>query len=162
VGHHITALILAVPVDASAARGWDAVPVALAGGLTLVHVTHYYTAYWQATRGVTAELDVPAEFPPIFPRESVVELLAADLAGEPDPDYALVMTDYFGGAGGQWACGRTGGRFGPASDINEALRALGVRAGAGQDEFDTVGLVAHRMSPEYLDRYEDLCEELGI
>ena len=33
---------------------------------------------------------------------------------------------------------------------------------AGEDEFATVGLGRHRRSPEYLDRYVDLCDELGV
>jgi len=46
-------------------------------------------------------------------------------------------------------------------DINAALRVLGVVAADGLDEFDTVGLAEHRSTPEALDRYEDLCDELA-
>ncbi|MBF6137321.1 hypothetical protein IU501_30560 [Nocardia otitidiscaviarum] len=48
------------------------------------------------------------------------------------------------------------------STINAALRAFGVTAAPGSDEFDTVGLADHRSSPDYLDRYIDLCDDMGV
>lgn len=81
---------------------------ALGAHLCLIHIGHYYTAYWQAWRGEAAKLDVPPDFPATFPREGVVLSLAAALTGSVDrgeaPTFALVMTDYFGGASDQWAC----------------------------------------------------------
>lgn len=68
-----------------------------------------------------------------------------------------------GGVGEQWACAFVEGRRVQAvGDINAALRVLGVVAAEGLDEFDTVGLAAHRSSPEELERYEDLCDDLGL
>jgi hypothetical protein len=163
VAHHLTALIVAGPFDAQAAAEWDVAGVALdSGGLWLFHLDHYWSAYWQARRGSTAMLDVPADFPPTFPRQAVVADLAAALTDDTRP-FALVMTDYFGGAGGQWACVLTGGHRAPAvSKINNALHHLGVRSNDGRDEFDTVGLGRHRRAPESLERYPDLCVELGV
>jgi hypothetical protein len=46
--------------------------------------------------------------------------------------------------------------------INQALEYLGVQAQLGSDEFDTVGLSRHRSMPEYLSRYVDMAEELGV
>ena len=46
--------------------------------------------------------------------------------------------------------------------INECLKALGVQAIAGQDEFDTVGLGKYSVSPDYLEKYDDLSVELGV
>ncbi|MEU4420821.1 hypothetical protein AB0F81_09350 [Actinoplanes sp. NPDC024001] len=161
--HSITALIVNSAYDDRAATEWDVSAVALDGGLWLFHLSHYWTAYQQARRGTTGTLDVPSRFPPVFPREAVVTDLAGALTGAEQPTFALVMTDYFGGAGDQWACAYQAGRPVPgADDINSALRVLGVRAAAGRDEFDTVGLGAHRSPPGYLDRYEDLCDELGV
>ena len=78
-------------------------------------------------------------------------------------DYALVETDYFGGAGDQASAVYRKGRDLPlfASDrvphgaINEALKVIGVRAEAGADEFDTLGLGAYRNFEEYFDHYYD-------
>jgi hypothetical protein len=98
VGHNITGMILPGPCDRHAVTEWDAAEVPLGAGLSLVHLTHYYTAYWHV---------------------------------------------------------------GGVRDSNHALRVLGVRAVAGADEFDTVGLGRHRRTPACLDRYEDLCDDLG-
>ena len=164
--HCITALILREPCDEHAAREWDVAAVPLRGGLRLVHIDHYYTAYWQARRGETGTLDVPSDFPGVFPRERVVASLVTDLAGtarDALPPFALVMTDYFGGLGEQWARAYLRGEAVPSvRDINAALRVLGVEAAAGLDEFDTVGLADHRHPPDHLDRYPDLCDELGV
>jgi hypothetical protein len=163
MGHSICAVIVGEPFDERAASEWDVVGLPLGQRLRLAHISHYYTAYMQARRGETAMLDIPPDFPVIFPREAVVLSLAAALAGERAATFALVMTDYFGGAGDQWACAFVEGRRVEAvSNINAALRALGVQAAEGLDEFDTVGLARHRTTPDYLDRYEDLCNELDV
>ncbi|MEU8241210.1 hypothetical protein AB0C07_23445 [Actinoplanes missouriensis] len=166
MGHSICALIVGEPFDEGAAHQWDVVGLPVGESLRLVHISHYYTAYMQRCRGETATLDVPASFPDPFPREAVVAslaaALAADLPGEKAPAFALVMTDYFGGTGEQWACVYIAGRrVETVSDINAALRVLGVQAAEGLDEFDTVGLAHHRTTPDYLDRYEALCDKLG-
>jgi hypothetical protein len=161
VGHSISALIVGEPFDERAAREWDVVGLPVGQRLRLVHISHYYTAYMQARRGETAMLDVPADFPGVFPREAVVAGLAAALAG--DAPFAVVMTDYFGGVGDQWACAFVAGRrVETVRDINAALRTMGVQAAESLDEFDTVGLAGHRSTPPCLDRYEDLCDEMGV
>jgi hypothetical protein len=163
VGHHITAIIIADPFSADAARAFDLVTVPLLGSpLTLFHIDHYYTAYWQAKRGCATLLDVPNEFPIIFPREGVVLEIVAALTGLPAAKFALIQTEYFGGAGSQWACVFTGAHRDSAGTINGALHALGVVRAPGLDEFDTVGLSAHRYEPEELERYRALCDELGV
>lgn len=167
VGHSICALIVGEPFDERATREWDVVGLPVGQSLRLVHISHYYTGYMQARRGETATLDVPADFPGIFPREAVVASLAAALAGDRPigaaAPFAVVLTDYFGGVGDQWACAFVAGRRVEAvRDINAALRAMGVQAAAGLDEFDTIGLARHRSTPDYLARYEDLCDELGV
>ncbi|WP_434424870.1 hypothetical protein [Nannocystis pusilla] len=164
MSHRITALLIAGPHDAAAAERFDLRPLPLTAGLTLFHVDHYFTAYWQALTGATERLDVPATVPSIFPSEGVVCRMARELTGAEAPTFALVMTDYFGGVGGQWACVFRGAQRISADDasINDALRALGVTRTADEDEFDVVGLGRHRRSPEHLDRYVDLCEDLGV
>ncbi|MFZ6180911.1 hypothetical protein [Nannocystis pusilla] len=164
MAHRITALLIVGPHDTAAAERFDLRPVPLTAELTLFHLDHYFTAYWQAATGTTERLDVPAAVPSTFPAEGVVCRMARELTGAEAPTFALVMTDYFGGVGGQWACVFHGAQRLSADDasINDALRALGVTRTGGQDEFDTVGLGRHRRSPEHLHRYVDLCEELGV
>ena len=164
MGHNITAIVLRDVFEPEVVRALDLVAVPIASPLTLFHIDHYYTAYWQAVRGCVTELDVPAGFPGVFPREGIVVQLVAELTGLDAPRFALIQTEYFGGAGGQWACAFTGERCetGTAATINAALRTLGVIRRGALDEFDTVGLGAHRSSPDYLTRYVGLCDELGV
>jgi len=138
-------------------------PVPLPQGLSLVHITHYFSAYWQARLGVTASLPVPADFPVTFPREAVLARLSGELAGNDEAPFGLIMTDYFGGYGDQWAIAVSPALPTPlvTGSVNEVLRALGVVAVAGKDEFDSVGLGEHSETPDYLDRYQDLCAEIG-
>ncbi|WP_410875711.1 hypothetical protein [Nocardia sp. A7] len=163
MGHSITALIVPGLIDTGAATRWDLVPMPLHDDLTLFHITHFYTAYWQAAQGVTEQIEWSPEMPALFPREGVMRVIAADLTARPEPSFAVICTDYFAGVGDQWgaAC-LAGGAIRSVSSINAALRILGITAAPGLDEFDTIGLAHHRSTPEYLDRYSDLCDELGV
>jgi len=164
VTHDITAIVIADDFNAEVAAALGLVAVPLVPPLTLFHIDHYFTAYWQAVRGSSARLDVSAEFPIGFPREGVVVTLVAELTGLESPRFALIKTEYFGGAGEQWACGFVGARreTNESATINDALRMLGVVKAGSLDEFDAVGLGAHRRSPDHLTRYADLCDELGV
>ena len=46
--------------------------------------------------------------------------------------------------------------------INDALAFFGVIKKDNLDEFDTVGLSNYRSAPEYLIKYIDLADELGV
>jgi len=163
VGHSITALIVRGRCDPAAAAAVDLRPVILTGDLTLLHIDHNYAAYWQSVRGVVGELDVPEDFPTVFPRERVLASLVESLVDTASPAFAILMTDYFGGVGDQWACAFSGVARCPSdATINGALRCLGVTRRPGRDEFDTVGLSAHRSPPDDLDRYVDLCQALEL
>ncbi len=164
VGHHITAIVIADAFKTEVARNLDLVPVPLTSPLSLFHIDHYYTAYWQAVRRCTKQLDVPSGFPGVFPREGIVAQLVKELTGLEAATFALIQTDYFGGTGDQWACAFTGERCEThaSATINDALKVLGVVRHGNLDEFDTAGLGAHRSSPEYLERYVGLCDELGV
>jgi hypothetical protein len=62
---------------------------------------------------------------------------------------AYIETDYFGRTGSQVATAfERGVRILECGSVNEALRAIGVRAAAGCDEWDTVGLSDHRSMPD--------------
>ena len=164
MAHNITAIIIVDAFDPEVARNLDLVPVPLSPPLTLFHIDDYYTAYWQAVRGCIGHLDVPSDFPSVFPREEIVAQLVAELTALKSARFALIQTEYFGGAGEQWACVFTGDQRDSrdGATINDALRMLGVVGQRSLDEFDFVGLGAHRSPPEYLERYVDLCDELGV
>lgn len=164
VGHNITAIVIADAFKTEVVRNLDLVPVPLTSPITLFHIDHYYTAYWQAVRGCNKQLDVPSEFSGVFPREGIVAQLVAELTGHEAARFALIQTEYFGGAGDQWACAFIGDHreSSASATINDALRLLGVVRQGNLDEFDTVGLGAHRSPPEYLERYVGLCDELGV
>lgn len=163
MGHSITALVIPGRPDPAALETYDLRAVALAEGLTLLHIDHYYAAYWQKHLGHEGLLPAPGSPPGIFPREAVLARIAAALTGLSAPRFAILQTDYFGGAGSQWAAAFEGERaLAGDGTINAALRHLGVARRAGLDEFDTVGLGAHRCPPDDLERYVDLCDELGV
>ncbi|WP_430787429.1 hypothetical protein [Actinoplanes sp. G11-F43] len=163
MGHNITALIVAEPFDEAVAREWGVTGEPLGHGIRLVHLNAAYTTYQQHQRRAGTALEAPEDFPPVFPREGVIADLAAALTARRPPAFALIMTDYFGGTGSQWATAWSDGHRHPeVRDVNSALRALGVQRTRGRDEFDTVGLADHRRTPEALEEYWDLCEKLGI
>lgn len=76
----------------------------------------------------------------------------------------LIETDYFAGIGDQCANAFISSQNidKSMSAINQALRFLGVQAHPGMDEFDTVGLVNIRSCPDYLDKYVEMADELGL
>jgi hypothetical protein len=80
----------------------------------------------------------------------------------PEPLFAVIETDYFGGMGSQSAVVYRGSEeIMPAETdsggpINKALRVLGVVRQQGRDEFDTVGLGQYR---DFDDLFEDYRQE---
>lgn len=84
--------------------GWRAGP--LTAELALFHLTHHYTAYWQARRDGMAGA-CPGRLPACSPREGVVRLPAAELSGSPAPSFAVIHTDYHVGVGTQWGVAPT-------------------------------------------------------
>jgi hypothetical protein len=158
MGHHICALAVAEHVDLVRAAAVDLRPSVTYQHLTLLPVDMYYAEYWAGQRDAHASLDLPDDVPAIFPFHSVLLDFVREVTGKDDPRFAIVQTDYFGGAGGQWAVVFRGATrlTGEGTTINQALAALGIRARPPLDEFDTIGLEAHRHNPEYLDRYFDL------
>lgn len=153
--------------------GWVDAELAHSVGLRarLVHddisvfpIDHYFSSYWAARRGSGARLDLPDGLPATFPEEAVLCDLVREVTGTDKPRFAIIQTEYFAGFGDQWAVAFAGEKRLTAeqTSINEALAALGVRASASADEFDVIGLGEFRSNPDYLERYVDLCDELGV
>ena len=163
MGHAICALVVPAPIDVDRAAALDLRVALDHSGLVVLPIDHYYSAYWAAVRGVPGVFDRPPGLPAIFPVDAVLADLVAEVTGRDDLRFAIVQTDYFGGAGNQWAVvlrGRTP-ETGCVS-INAALAALGVRAEPPKDAFATIGLTGLRSNPEHLERYAELCDELGV
>jgi hypothetical protein len=158
VGHSICALVVAEPVNGGPAAAADLRPRLVHEHITVLPIDHYYSEYWAILRDARASLDLPRDLPATFPCEVVLLDLVRKVTGVAEPLFAIIQTDYFGGAGSQWAVAFRGAArlTGETTSINQALATLGVRARPPHDEFDTIGLGGYRANPEYLERYLDL------
>ncbi|HEY0604189.1 MAG TPA: hypothetical protein VGD58_14820 [Herpetosiphonaceae bacterium] len=163
MGHAICAVLLKGPFDQRIAERYDLFGIALTPEITMFHIDHYYTACWQKQLGVQGDLEGSVECA-IFPYEAVLHTLISAITGIEEPVFAVILTDYFGGAGEQWAQVYQGSKLvnPQIRIINQALAQLGVVASPGMDEFDTVGLSNYRSQPEYLEKYRDLADTLGV
>lgn len=143
MGHHIHAIIGATAVVARAADlGLTSQPIALDSGFAWVPVPDH-------------EIDRIAETTalPSSPWDdrfvhfgSVLPAIVAELSMH--GPVAYVETEYFGGVGEQVATAfHHRVRILECGSVNEALRAIGVLAARGRDEWDTLGLSGHRQMP---------------
>lgn len=164
MSHAITAIALKGDYNKDLAKEYDLLGTTLGFDLTLFHIDHYYTAYWQKKLKVTEYLELYNVEYACFPSEAVVEVLMSKVATDTPPQYAIIVTEYFGGFGKQYANVFYGNQLASkeVTNINQALFFLGVVAKEGLDEFDTVGLNRYRSQPDYLEKYVDLVEELGV
>jgi len=165
MGHNISAIILKGDYDNVKAEEYDLIGMALPNcDLTMFHINHYYSAYWQAKLGTDGHLYSKNIDYILFPNEQSIAYLISLITGKQDALYAIIATDYFGGIGNQWANVYQGDLIVDLSikSINDALYHLGVRSNEGMDEFDTVGLSGHRSEPEYLEKYIDLADQMGV
>ncbi|MES2840884.1 hypothetical protein [Hydrogenophaga sp.] len=150
--HDVKALIaLNKTLEVAAARFTSAVVCPLVQGLALLPITEALT---QELAGAHPEL-AHASPPLVESMAPGVAALAAQLS-EGGP-VAFISTEIFGGTGGQDALVWEGAEIvfalsdnedkmlaWPNTPISQALRAIGVQADDGKDEFDTVGLGTHR------------------
>ncbi|MDR6534473.1 hypothetical protein [Variovorax soli] len=150
--HDVKALIaLKKPLEVVAARFTSAVVCPLVQGLALLPITDAFT---QELADAHPEL-VHVSPPLLESMAPGVAALAAQLSEE--GPVAFISTEFFGGTGGQDALVWKGSGIvfalsdnednmlaWPNTPISQALRAIGVQADDGKDEFDTVGLGTHR------------------
>lgn len=163
MSHCICALVLSSPYDHEIARSYGLHERLAYGSLSLFPISHYWSAYWQAKRGNVDGMLAAVDVPGIFPTEGVIRAVACELTRLPTPRFAVIMSDYFGGVGDQWAIAFEGERaLTPVASVNAALRELGVVRAQGLDEWDTIGLGNYRSQPDHLDVFVDLCDELGV
>lgn len=165
MGHHITAIVLKGDYDQALAETFDLYGVALGFDLHMFFIDHYYSAYWQAKLGVNEELAfVKGAEHVIYPNEAALVELLQMIKGSRFVSFAIIVTNYFGGMGDQFAqvYQQTTLVSPHFNTISKALEWLGVVPVKNLDAFDTVGLSKYRSNPEYLDKYYDLADELGI
>ena len=158
--HNIIALVLKGKYDEEIAKTYDLLGKDIVFILTLFHVDHYYSAYWQFKFGLKASLRTTNSCV-IFPTEIVLAELMKKVSANADFEFAIILTDYFGGIGSQYASVYQNETLASESitKINQALKHLGVIKKNDLDEFDTVGLSNIRSQPDILDKYYALCEE---
>ncbi len=163
MGHSITAIILKGDFDKEKALSFDLFPTLLDFGLTLFHIDHYYSAFWQHKLNQNGQLDIANIDSFVFPKESVISKIVMKISKSDNPEYAIILTDYFGGQGNQYANVFIGPKNADKtiSNINQALIHLGVFAKNGQDEFETIELNKIKSQPKYLDKYAELTENDG-
>ncbi|MEM0961224.1 MAG: hypothetical protein AAGK21_01630 [Bacteroidota bacterium] len=170
MGHSITAVVLRGAADPERADAFGLTPVPLAEGLTMCFVSMHYAECWGYLLGDRGQLPGPEPTGGIhnaarmLPRDRALATIIRLVADVPEPTFALLVTNYFGGIGGQAAAAYQGDRWLTEGEdsINAALRALGVRPEDGKDEFDTVGLGRFRVPPDDpgMERFETLLEIL--
>lgn len=164
MGHDITAIILKGDFDKNLAKEFDLREKYLGFTLNLFHIDIWYAACWQHLLKTEGELEIKNIDCIGFPTDAALAEIMKKISGISLPQYAIIKTDYFGGMGFQWASvfqGKTNADF-TVRTINQALRYLGVTKKNGLDEFETVGLDKIRVQPDYLDKYRDLYDELGL
>lgn len=165
MGHTISALVLKGDYDQTLAQTFDLRGINLGFDLHMFLVDLYYVAYWQAKLGTEGYLETNQQRHSVmFPNEMVVPSLLQKIAHTRFVTFAIIATDYFGGAGDQYAQVYQGDRLAnhAVDSINTALEWLGVVPDKGKDAFDTVGLSNYRSTPDYLEKYEDLADRLGV
>lgn len=145
VGHHLHALVAPLPVSLEVARDFD-LTVLERGGFAVVPLHPAHSDAWTEqlnpeprTVASSLLLDLP-----------VTHALAAGLVLE---RYALLETDYFGGAGTQPAALYEGGALTLEGSVNAVLAGLGVVRAGALDEFDTLELGPLRDTDAFFAQY---------
>lgn len=164
MGHHITALILKGKYDEEVAKTYDLAGKDIGFNLTLFHIDHYYSGYWQFKFELKDYLKTAKTDYMIFPTEIALAELMKKVSASAEIEFAIISTDYFGGMGQQFASVYKNETLVSESitTINQVLEYLGVKRQKGLDEFDTVGLGDIRSQPDILDKYYDLCEKHNL
>jgi len=164
MGHSITAIILKNKFDVDKAKHYDLLPITLDFGLTLFHIDHYYSSFWQYKLKTSGQLELSNIDSVIFPSEIAIYEILKSISNFEKHEYAIIMTDYFGGTGNQFANVfiESDNADRKITTINQALRHLGVISKNGLDEFVTIGLDKIRTQPDHLVKYFDLADEDGV
>ncbi len=146
MGHNITALITQNPIDEQKAQEYK-LPFVYEKDFCLIFLEALHTDYWCATIKKIRQIDLKDEPElelPILSDGKFTHFIANELNIK---TFALIETDYFGGAGTQWACVYAESKLiMPYTEggINQALKEIGVIKEKSLDEFDTINLSKYR------------------
>ncbi len=148
MGHQITAIVTALPIDQHKALKFD-LPVFSENGYAIVGLDVAHTDYW------TDRLNFPDDDED---REIILDCqLTHYFAQELSINkYAIIHTDYLGGIGEQFAVVYDRDRVimaTTAGAIDLALRLIGVKCLPGLDEFDSINLAKYRHFDRYFEKY---------
>ena len=159
--HDVNALIAKSDTLAAGTRRFDsAIVCPLAQGFSLVPLTDAL-----AKEIASHQPDLKTVGPkPLQDMSDGLHALAIEMSRH--TPVAYIATYYFGGQGGQDALAWDSGgltfspttqgydQHWPNSPISQALRAIGVVADEGMDEFDTVGLGKHRETHRWAEAFK--------
>ncbi|GAB2198948.1 hypothetical protein [Sessilibacter sp. MAH4] len=143
MGHHIEAMITKGEINSEIAKSFG-LPFFYHNGFTIVALFASHIDFWGDKLGI--EHDSVGE---IICDCSVSHYFAKNLELN---KYAIIMTEYFGGIGEQYASVYSEGETimpETKDGINEALRKIGVVRANNKDEFDTICLGNYRSFDEY-------------
>jgi hypothetical protein len=150
MGHQITAIVTANPIDELKAREFD-LPVFIEHGYRIIGLDVAHTDYW------TEKLDFQYIDDDVeIPLDCETTHYFADELGI--SKYAIIHTDYMGGIGDQFAAVYEHGCVVMATrsgGINHALHTIGVQCLPGMDEFDSLNLSKYRHFDRYFEKYWD-------
>lgn len=163
MGHCITAIIIKEKYSVEKAQEYDLRGISLGHNLTMFIIDIYYITYWQHALGLEKHLSISPPHDMLVPTEEAIAHLVKEIAS-PQTEYILISTDYAGGIGKQYAAILQDLKpsISTIQSINDALKHIGIIAREGLDEFDTINLSKYRSTPPYLNKYADLCDELGL
>lgn len=150
MGHRISAIIGKSPVNIEVARKYD-LPIFTEDEFVIVALDPSHADFWDEKLGFNYERKSEILMDTACTHHLVNELGLSK--------FAIIFTDYFGGAGEQEAAVYENGVqiMPPTKDgINRALKMLGVQKNRTNDEFDSINLGKYRNFDEYFEKYEDL------
>lgn len=162
--HAICSILLKGSFDQQLAQEYDLLGIPLGFELTLFPIDVNFTTYWQYKLNCQDSLETNCPQIPWYPNEMVIYELMKRITNRDLIEYGIILTDYFGGMGSQYAnVFQNEKNLDLQLDtISKVLKQLGVKKGGSFDEFEALGLGKLRSNPDYLEKYRDLCENLGL
>lgn len=162
--HNICSILLKGGFDQNLAQEYDLLGIRLGFQLTLFPIDVFFTTYWQHKLGCLGTLETNCPQISWYPNEMVIYELMKRITNRDLIQYGIILTDYFGGIGSQYAnVFQNEKNLDLKLDtISKMLKQLGVQKGGFFDEFDAVGLGEIRSNPDYLEKYRGLCDDLDI
>lgn len=155
MGHQISAIVCKPSSSIERVKEYD-LPILQSGDFVIIPMDASHSDHWTEK----LELGFDSTGSSVILDGRFARYIG-DLAAE--KNYALIETDYFGGAGDQAAVVYLRGESAPTYEsgrlssgtINEALRRIGVEAHNGGDKFDSIGLSKYRDFEDYFEKYYD-------